>query len=172
MPEAKVGKYNFNDNKVTRRLKISDYILEIDGKDIVNVEVTYNISSRDVVYFKDGKKDRVEEVPELEIELYGTDNEGKEAWISFMIDTDVNYLNSLPNVPTDITNRLTEAENFIKRPNKDSSEFLDFNLPNNKEDDMYKQLTSLHALKLKDNEFILKFSVGYEVFTYFKLVIE
>ena len=92
MPEAKVGKYSFNDNKVTRRLKISDYILEIDGKDIINVEATYSISSRDVMYFKDGKKDRVEEVPELEIELYGTDNEGNDAWISFMIDTDVNYL--------------------------------------------------------------------------------
>ena len=172
MPEAKVGKYNFNDNKVTRRLKISDYILEIDGKDIVNVELTYSTASGTAIYFKDGKKDRVEEVPELEIELYGTDNEGKEAWISFMIDTDVNYLNSLPNVPTDITNRLTEAENFIKRPNKDSSEFLDFNLPNNNEDDMYKQLTSLSILKLQDNEFILKLCVGYEVFTYFKLVIE
>ena len=102
--------------------------------------------------FKDGKKDRVEEVPELEIELYGTDNEGNDAWISFMIDTDVNYLNSLLNVPTDITNRLTEAENFIKRPNNDSSEFLDFNLPKNNEDDMYKQLTSLSILKLQDNE--------------------
>lgn len=172
MPEAMVSRTNHKENGVTRRLKISDYILEIRGKDIINIELTYSISNRTVITYKDGKKDRVEELPTLTLELYGNDSDGNPAGIEFMLDTDIEYLNTLSKIPTDITDILSDDEAFIKRPNHESPEFLDFYKPRNHEDDIFKYLSSLWISKIKDNEFILKLCVGYEVFTYFKLVIE
>lgn len=156
----------------TRKLKIYEYVLEIDRNDIIDVELTYSFDYVEESFFKDGQKIDVVNKPIITIGLSGKDKDGNDAWICFDLKTDINYLNTLTNVPTDITSLLSEGEAFIKKPLEKLSGFLDFDFPKNTEDDIYKNLTSLWISKIKDNEFIMKLSVSTEVFTYFKIILD
>ena len=103
------------------------------------------------------------------IELNGNDRNGFEAWISFDLKFDIDYFNSLSRVPTDISYLLVGSESFIKKPDEERQEFLDFDLPRNDEYDIYKNFSSLWISKIGDNEFIMKLFVPDLVFTYFRI---
>ena len=85
--------------------------------------------------------------------LNGKDKNGNEAWIYFDLDFDLDYFNSLSKIPTDISYLLFNSESFIKMPDEDKSMVLDFDLPCNREDDIYKKFSSLWISKIDDNEF-------------------
>jgi len=155
-----------------RKLKVNEYVLEIDNIDIYDVNVTYKIDKIESITYKDGKRyeEKLESV--LVIELNGNDKEGNEAWISFDLKVDIDYLNTLSKEPTDITHLLLGSESFVKKPNDELPGFLDFDIPTNTLKDIYKNLTSLWISKINTNEFIIKLCVPNEVFTYFKIVFD
>lgn len=155
-----------------RKLKVNEYVLEIDNKDIFDVNVTYTIDKVESIIYKDGKRLDEKLEPVLVIELNGKDKEGNESWISFDLKVDIDYLNTLSQEPTDITHLLLGSESFIKKPNDELSGFLDFDIPINTLDDIYKNLSSLWISKINTNEFIMKLCVPNEVFTYFKIIFD
>ena len=104
------------------------------------------------------------------LEISGVDDNNKDAFVSFMLKLDLETLNNFNNKIEDITKYMLETEAFIKKPNEDKSDFLDFYLPTNKNDDMFNKLTSLYVLKLDNNKFLFKLTVPSEnVFTYFEV---
>lgn len=169
MGVAKSSKLNTKSQEVKRKLNVSDYVFEIDGKDIYNVYVIYTLDEIESVIFENGMKKETILEPAISIELNGTDKNENDAWIYFDMKTNIDYLNTLSNKPTDITYLLHGSESFIKRPTEELSEFLDFELPKNTEEDIYKNLTSLWISKIAEYEFIMKLSVPNEVFTFFKI---
>lgn len=172
MPLAKIVNTKNNGKEIERKLRVDEYVLEIDKKDIFNVEVIYQINNNEVTVYENGKKKEEKIKPIIDITLKGQDYNNNEAWISFELDTDINYLNTLKDNPTDITNLLLETENFIKKPEDEFPGLLEFNLPKNNNDDMYKKITTLWITKIKDNEFMIKLTVPDELFTYFKIIFE
>ena len=170
MSLGKVSTKKYLKKHISTKLKVEEYVLEIAGKDILDANVVYSMDLIESVIYKEGKiYDNITE-PIITIELNGKDKEGNTAWICFELKTDTDYLNTLSKEPTDITSLSTENESFIKKPYNELSEFLDFTLPTNTEDDIYKNLTSLWISKISKNEFIIKLCVPNEVFTYFKIV--
>jgi len=159
-------------NEYKRKLKVNEYVLEIDNKDIYDINVTYKTDEIESIIYKDGKRFEEKSEPVLVIELNGKDKDDNEAWISFDLKVDINYLNTLPKEPTDITNLLVGSESFIKKPNNELPGFLDFNIPTNTLDDIYKNLSSLWISKINTNEFLMKLCVPNEVFTYFKIIFD
>lgn len=170
MTIAKSCKKEYSKKEFTRKLKVDEYVFEIDGKDIFGVELKYSFDFIESTIYKDGKKVDVIQEPAITIELCGKDKDNNEAWIYFDLKTDVKYLNTLSNLPSDISFLLHGSESFIKRPLEKVSGFLDFELPKNTEEDIYKNLSSLWISKISDNEFIMKLCVPNELFTYFKIV--
>lgn len=156
--------------EIKRKLKVDEYVLEIAGKDIFAAEITYAFDYLESKIYKNGKKCNVIKKPIINIELRGNDKDGNDAWICFEINADINYLNTLTEVPTNISHLLSESESFIKIPLEESSQFLNFDLPTNTEEDIYKNLSSLWVSKIKKNEFIIKLCVPNEVFTFFKII--
>ena len=152
-----------------KKLKVDEYVFEIEGKDIYNTYIIYSVGNYESMIFKNGKKVDTIIKSALSIELNGKDKFDRDAWISFDLDFDIDYFNSLSKIPTDISYLLINSESFIKMPDEDKSMFLDFDLPNNREDDIYKKFSSLWISKIDDNEFIMKLFVPDLVFTYFKI---
>lgn len=172
MTIAKSYKKECSRKEFTRKLKVDEYVFEMAGKDIFGVELKYSFDFIESTIYKDGKKVDVIQEPAITIELCGKDRDNNEAWIYFDLKTDVKYLNTLSNLPSDISFLLHGSESFIKRPLEKVSGFLDFELPKNTEEDIYKNLSSLWISKISDNEFIMKLCVPNELFTYFKIVFE
>lgn len=172
MPTAKVSKKEYSKKEIKQKLRVDEYVFEIDGKDIYNANLIYSIDNIESTIFKDGKKSDVIKEPALSIELNGKDKDDNIAWISFDLKIDIDYLNTLSKIPTDITNLLHGSESFMKKPNEELSEFLDFELPRNNEDDIYRNFSSLWVSKIDENKFIFKLSVPNILFTYFKLIIK
>lgn len=172
MSVAKVLDKKSSEKEIRRKLKVSEYVFEIDGKDIYDTDIIYRLDNYESSTFKDGKKVEITMEKIINIELTGKDRDGKEAWISFYMKYNIDYLNSLSKIPIDISNLLMRSESFIKKPNEEESDILYFELPKNNEDDIYKCFTSLWISKLKKNEFIIKLIVPNELFTYFKLIIK
>lgn len=155
-----------------RKLKVNEYVQEIDNKDIYDVNVTYKTDEIESIIYKDGKRVKEKSEPVLVIELNGKDKECNETWISFDLKVDIDFLNKLSKEPTDITNLLLGSESFIKKPNDEMPGFLDFDIPTYTPEDIYKNLTSLWISKINTNEFIMKLCVPNEVFTYFKIIFD
>ena len=88
--------------EINKKLKVDEYVFEIEGKDIYNTYLTYSVGNFELMIYKDGKKDNIIEHV-LCIELNGKDRNGSDAWISFDLKFDIDYFNSLSRVPTDIS---------------------------------------------------------------------
>lgn len=172
MPIMKVSKNEYSKEEVKQKLRVDEYVFEINGKDIYNANLIYSIYNNESIIFEDGKKKKVIMEPALNIEINGKDKDGNKAWISFEIKVDIAYLNTLSEIPTNITHLLHDSESFVKKPNEQLSEFLYFELPKNNADDIYKNLSSLWVSKIENNVFVFKLSVPNELFTYFKLIIK
>ena len=157
-------------NEYKRKLKVEEYVFEVDGEDIFDTELNYRFTEMEIVSYERGKScTKIE--PLIEIELEGKNKDNKEAWASFDLKTDLDYLNSLPNKKViDITNILSKRESFLKKPNEEVSGFLNFRFRENNENDMYRLFTSLWIYKIKKNEFVLRLDVPKDLFTYFKLI--
>ncbi len=150
------------------KLKVQDYVFEIDGKDIYDVELNYKLSDLEIGYYEKGKR-YIKIEPLIEIELNGLNKEKKEASISFCVKTNLEYLNSLENNKIiDITSKLWETEAFVKKPDENITGFINFQFPENNENDMYRKLSTFNVYKYKENSFLFKLSTD-DVFTYFKI---
>ena len=169
MSELKSTDSKCSNKEIKTKLKVEEYVFEIEGKDIYNTYLTYSIGKYESVIYTDGKKVDTTVKHGLCIELNGNDRNGFEAWISFDLKFDIDYFNSLSRVPTDISYLLVGSESFIKKPDEERQEFLDFDLPRNDEYDIYKNFSSLWISKIGDNEFIMKLFVPDLVFTYFRI---
>ena len=164
-----VDKYISKMKKEGEVLNFLDYVFEIDGKDIKDARVIYNYGSLERTEFEYGKKGKVTYSPTISLEIFGVDDDDRDVSLSFELNIDLETLNSFNNGIEDITKYMLETEAFIKRPG-DKTIFLDFYLPTNKKDDMFRKLTSLYVLKLDNNKFLFKFTVPSDnVFTYFEV---
>ena len=164
-----VDKYISKMKKEGEVLNFPDYIFEIDGKDIKDARVIYNYGSLERAEFEYGKKGKVTYSPTISLQIFGVDDDDRDVSLSFELNIDLETLNSFNNGIEDITKYMLETEAFIKRPG-DKTIFLDFYLPTNKKDDMFRKLTSLYVLKLDNNKFLFKFTVPSDnVFTYFEV---
>ena len=151
----------------TRKLNVSDYVLEIDNRDIYNCTLKYSINEIEDLYYKDGSVSKRYN-PVINLEIGGMDLDGNEAWISFEINIGLNELNKYSDEPVNIINILSKSEAFVKRPGYENSTFLNFQIPSNTIDDMYKDISSLWISKLDMNKFIFKICVPDEmIFSYF-----
>ena len=167
---ANIDKYISKMKKEGEVLNFPDYVFEIDGKDITDAKVTYYYDNMESVEFVDEKRGKEFLSPLLCLEIYGVDDNNKDAFVSFMLKLDLETLNNFNNRIEDITKYMLETEAFIKKPNEDKSGFLDFYLPTDKKNDMFHKLTSLYVLKLDNNKFLFKLTVPSEnVFTYFEV---
>ena len=164
-----IDKYISKMKKEGEVLNFLDYVFEIDGKDIKDARVIYNYGSLERTEFEYGKKGKVTYSPTISLEIFGVDDDDRDVSLSFELNIDLETLNSFNNGIEDITKYMLETEAFIKRPG-DKTIFLDFYLPTNKKDDMFRKLTSLYVLKLDNNKFLFKFTVPSDnVFTYFEV---
>ena len=83
MPKAEFSKYEYSNNEIKQKLKASDYVFEINGKDINQVSAIYSIDPVATKVYEDGKKTGNINKPVLRIELNGNDKDGNNAWITF-----------------------------------------------------------------------------------------
>lgn len=156
-------------NEIMLKLNVSDYVFEIDGKDIINCVLKYYIDEMKNVYYSDG---RVEEIynPRIVFDIQGFDLDKNEAWISFELNIGLKELNEYSSKPVNIIDKVSMSESFIKRPNEENSTFLDFEIPTDTIDDMYKNISSLWVSKLDENKFIFKVCIpGERVFSFFEI---
>ena len=154
-------------NEIIQKLNISDYVFEIDGKDIYNLELKYSINETKNVHYKDG---HVEEIysPVICFEVQGIDLDENESWIYFEINMGLKELNRCSNKPINIIDKVSKSEAFIKRPYEEKTTFLDFDFPTGMIDDMYKNISSVWVSKLEENKFIFKICIpGERIFLYF-----
>lgn len=173
MCKTYVGKIGNNSKirEVEEILKFSDYIFELDGKDIIDAKIIYYYDNIESVEFIDGKKGEEYSIPVISLEISGVDDNSNHVFLSFMLKLGLKTLNSFKkNKIEDITKYLLESEMIAKRSNEDESGFLECYLPTNSQSDMFHQLTSLYVLKLDDNKFLFKLTIPNEnIFTYFEV---
>lgn len=138
-----------------QKLKVSDYVFEIDGKDITKVEVEYEF---------------LKNLPAISIDIKGVDNNNNEAWFCFELGMDLKQLNNYIDKPVEITEFVSDCEAFIKKPNMDHSRELDFYFPTNTVEDIYHNLTSIWVVKKETNIFIFKVCVPSDgLFAFFEV---
>ena len=144
------------------KLHVYDYVFEIDNKNIIGAQLEYKLGF-DVV--SNGKQSEY-----ISLTLSGIDENNKDAWINIDILCSLKELNKLSKIPTEILQKYTITESFIKKPNENNSRFLDFEIKNNLVDDIYRNLSSIYISKLEENLFVFKISVPTEgLFTWFKI---
>lgn len=144
------------------KLHVYDYVFEIDNKNIVKAQLEYKLG------FDIASNDK--KIEYITLTLSGIDENNKEAGISMDIFCSLKELNELSEIPTEILQKYTITESFIKKPNENNSRFLDFEIKNNIVDDIYRNLSSIYVSKLEENLFVFKISVPTEgLFTWFKI---
>ena len=144
------------------KLHVYDYVFEIDNKNIVDVKLDYKFGF-DVA--SNGKQSEY-----ISLTLSGIEENNKDAWINIDILCSLKELNELSEIPTEILQKYTITESFIKKPNENNSRFLDFEIQENSIDDIYRNLSSIYISKLEENVFVFKVSVPTEgLFTWFKI---
>lgn len=154
--------------KGIQKLKVSEYVFEIDNKDIVGSEVKYEIANLESCALKNGKWEKGQNYPVINIELSGKDSDGRDAWICFEVNMDLEKLNKYTQEPTNIIEYISDCEAFIKRPTKEYSQELDLYFPTNSIDDMHRNLSSIWISKQSKNVFMFKVCVPSDkLFAYF-----
>ena len=154
---------------ITKKINIQDYAFEIDNKNITKVSVSYEFGQSEIVSYKNGKRNDISYADEITITLSGVDNDNNEAWISFMIKSNLKELNKYTEIPKDISTYINKGEAFIKSPQSETSSFLMFNFANNTLDDIYENLSSVWISKIEENIFVFKICVPNDVFASFKV---
>lgn len=152
-----------------QKLKINEYIFEIKQNNIHNAYLEYSFDKIQYSNFKDGKKISTNLTDSINFQISGIDENNKEAYLSFLIKTNLKELNKYTNRPIDITNYLVEGELIVKEPPEDLFDFLDFYSSKNTIDDMYNHISNLYVFKICENNFIFKLSIPNEVFLCFKV---
>lgn len=152
-----------------QKLKINEYIFEIKQNNIHNAYLEYSFDKIQCSNFKDGKKINTNLIDSINFQISGIDENNKEAYLSFLIKTNLKELNKYTNRPIDITNYLVEGELIVKEPPEDLFDFLDFYSSKNTIDDMYNHISNLYVFKICENNFIFKLSIPNEVFLCFKV---
>lgn len=152
-----------------QKLKINEYIFEIKQNNIYNAYLEYSFDKIQCSNFKDGKKINTNLIDSINFQISGIDENNKEAYLSFLIKTNLKELNKYTNKPIDITNYLVEGELIVKEPPEDLFGFLDFYRSKNTIDDMYNHISNLYVFKICENNFIFKLSIPNEVFLCFKV---
>ena len=152
-----------------QKLKINEYIFEIKQNNIHNAYLEYSFDKIQCSNFKDGKKINTNLIDSINFQISGIDENNKEAYLSFLIKTNLKELNKYTNKPIDITNYLVEGELIVKEPPEDLFDFLDFYSSKNTIDDMYNHISNLYVFKICENNFIFKLSIPNEVFLCFKV---
>lgn len=152
-----------------QKLKINEYIFEIKQNNIHNAYLEYSFDKIQYSNFKDGKKISTNLIDSINFQISGIDENNKEAYLSFLIKTNLKELNKYANKPIDITNYLVEGELIVKEPSEDLFDFLDFYSSKNTIDDMYNHISNLYVFKICENNFIFKLSIPNEVFLCFKV---
>lgn len=152
-----------------QKLKINEYIFEIKQNNIHNAYLEYSFDKIQCSNFKDGKKINTNLIDSINFQISGIDENNKEAYLTFLIKTNLKELNKYTNKPIDITNYLVEGELLVKEPPEDLFGFLDFYRSKNTIDDMYNHISNLYVFKICENNFIFKLSIPNEVFLWFKV---
>lgn len=158
-------------NKITKKLNVSDYAFELDGRNIIKCFLKYSVNEHEnIIRYVDGSEENRYE-PVISIEVNGIDlNSEKEAWFYFELNMGLNELNNYSENPVNIIDKVSKSESFIKRPTCENSTFLDFEFPTDTIDDMYLNLSSLWVSKVDKFKFLFKVCVPSEgLFSYFEI---
>ena len=158
-------------NEIKRKLNVSDYAFEIDGRNIVKCNLIYSVNEYDnIIRYADGHEESNKESI-ISIEISGVDlNTENVAWFSFELKIRLDELDDFSEVPVNIIDKVADGESFIKRPSSDNSTYLDFEYPKGTQEDMYLNISSVWISKLCDNKFIFKVCVPSEcLFCYFPI---
>lgn len=154
--------------RITKKLAVQDYVIEIENKDLYNAEVTYYFDKDEVIRYENGKKEVPTEKEYICIEVTGEDNSKKQGGFSIDLHLNKNELNKYTEIPTEISKYFDDGEFFIKFPEGGKSGPIHCDLPTNTKNDIYKNLSSVLISKEKKNVFIIKICCP-ELFTFFKL---
>lgn len=170
MGKFKYGSDFMKNNIIKKKLNVSEYVFEIDGKDIINCNLEYSLTETIKTYYKDKSEEEIYN-PIINISLEGVDYKANnESWISFELNIGLKELNKYTSIPTNIISKLSKGESFIKRPNQETSEELYFYIPTQTQEDMYNNLSSIWVSKLDKNIFLFKICIPSEqVFAYFRI---
>lgn len=158
-------------NEVTKKLNVSDYAFELDGRNIIKCYLTYSVDEyENTIHYVDGHEEK-EYNSVITFEINGIDlNTEKEAWFSFELNVGLDELNRYSDKPINIIDKIYDGESFIKRPTGENSTFLDFEFPTDTINDIYLNLSSVWVSKLGENKFIFKVCVPSEaLFSYFEV---
>ena len=158
-------------NEIKRKLKVSEYAFEIDGRNIINCNLIYSVNEYDKVIRYTGGNEDISKESIISFEISGSDlNTLDNAWFSFELKIGLDELKNFSEIPVNIIDKVYDGECFIKRPNSDNSTFLNFEYPKGTLEDMYLNISSLWVSKLDDNKFIFKVCVPSEgLFCYFPI---
>lgn len=80
-----------------QKLKINEYIFEIKQNDIRNAYLEYSFEKIQCSNFKDGKKINTNLIDSINFQISGIDENNKEAYLSFLIKTNLKELNKYTN---------------------------------------------------------------------------
>lgn len=154
---------------ITKKIKVQDYTFEIENKNITKVNVTYEFGKTEIISYENGKRKDISYADEIAITLSGVDNDDNEAWISFLIKSNLEELNKYTDIPKDISKIIHTSEAFVKSPKEKTPTFLNFNFATNTLEDIYENLSYVWISKLEENIFVFKVCVPNDIFASFKV---
>ena len=155
---------------ITKKIKVEDYTFEIENTNITKVYVSYTFGKSEIISYENGKREDISYEDEITITLSGIDNNDNEAWISFLIKSNLEELNKYTENPKDISKHINKGEAFVKTPKSEKSSFLIFNFPKKTLEDIYENLSSVWISKLENNIFVFKVCVpSSNIFASFKV---
>ena len=149
--------------KDTKKLGVSNYVFEIDGKDVENCYVSYEFGTYESWEIKNHQ---VHKLPVIMIEIKGLLN-NEEVYLSFELKLDIKDLNKLTNEPNDMSKYLFGGETFLKKPRENVEIDPAWYYAKNTILDMYRNLSYFYIAKLEENKFIFKMVIPDELFTFF-----
>lgn len=169
MSSTKVTQVANTSIEVKQKLKVDEYVVEINNEDIGKVEISYYFDKIKYTIFDNGQKDKEYYKDVVFIDVYGVNKDNHDAGFSFAVMLSLKELNEYNDVPNDISRYIHEGEAFLKTP-KESTGFFHLEFQKNNPEEIYKNLSSFWISKIATNVFIFKVCVPYDnVFAYFKV---
>jgi len=86
--------------EVKQKLKVDEYVLEINNEDIGKAEVTYSFDKIECTKYEAGQKSEVTYEDVIFIDVFGKNKEGLDAGFSFLVTMGLDSLNQYPKEPS------------------------------------------------------------------------
>lgn len=147
---------------ITKKLNVMDYIFRYKGEDLGNCKVEYYFDKMTVTNYKEGSYD----VSLLNIFISASDKLTSNYTFEYAIKMSLDELNKLSDKPNNINEYIYQGETYFSNPYTEDmdSMFIDLYL----KESMYYDQSNFYVSKLEDNKFIFKVSIPEEyIFMWF-----